>query len=87
MTQIEFITILQQTMVLVLTIATPILLVGMVVGLAVSIFQSITQIQEASLTFVPKLIAGIVTLIILAPWFLQVYTNAVANIFQRMATI
>lgn len=87
MTQLEFITILQQTMVLVLTMATPILLVGMIVGLAVSVFQSITQIQEASLTFVPKLIAGIVTLIILAPWFLQVYTNAVQNIFQRMATI
>lgn len=87
MTQLEFITILQETMVLVLTIATPILLISMIVGLAISVFQSITQIQEASLSFVPKLIAGIVTLIVLAPWFLQVYTNAVQNIFQRMATI
>lgn len=87
MTQIEFITILQETMILVLTIATPILAVGMIVGLMVSVFQSITQIQEASLTFVPKLIAGIATLIILAPWFLQVFMKAVANIFEKMANI
>ena len=85
MTQMEFITILQDTMVLVLTMASPILIVRMVVGLMISIFQSITQIQEATLTFVPKMIAGIVALIISAPWLLQIYVKTVNNLFEKMA--
>jgi len=87
MTQLEFITILQETMVLVLTMAAPMLIVGMVVGVIIGIFQSVTQIQEASLSFVPKLIATVVSLIVFAPWLLQVYLTEVHEIFRRMAAI
>lgn len=87
MSQMEFISILQQTMILVLVLATPILAVSMFVGLIVSILQSVTQIQEATITFVPKIIAGIVVLIVTFPWMLQVFTHNVQQIFERMASI
>ena len=59
------ITLLQKMFVLILEISTPVLLVGIVVGLTVSIFQTITQIQESTLTIVPKIIAGVIALIML----------------------
>jgi len=87
MTQIEFLTILQETMILVLTMSAPMLIIGMVTGLIIGIFQSVTQIQEASLGFVPKLIATIISLIIFAPWILQVFLTNVDQIFRRMAAV
>ena len=87
MEQIEFISILQQTMILVLILATPVLAVSMFVGLIISILQAVTQIQESKITFVPKIIAGIVVLIVTFPWMLQVFTDNVRQIFEKMATI
>ena len=87
MEQIEFISILQQTMILVLILATPVLAVSMFVGLVISILQAVTQIQESTITFVPKIIAGIVVLIVTFPWMLQVFTDNVLQIFEKMATI
>ncbi len=87
MEQIEFISILQQTMILVLILATPVLAVSMFVGLVISILQAVTQIQESTITFVPKIIAGIVVLIVTFPWMLQVFTDNVQQIFEKMATI
>ena len=65
------ITLLQKMFVLILEISTPVLLVGIVVGLTVSIFQTITQIQESTLTIVPKIIAGVIALIMLMPWMMN----------------
>ncbi len=87
MTQLEFITILQETMVLVLTMSAPMLVIGMLVGVIIGVFQSVTQIQEASLSFVPKLIATVVALIVFAPWILQVFLTEVNEIFRRMAAV
>ncbi|MFA6990239.1 MAG: flagellar biosynthesis protein FliQ [Candidatus Gastranaerophilaceae bacterium] len=85
MTQIEFVTLIQQTLIIILQIVSPILIVCVVVGLAISIFQAITQIQESTLTIVPKIIAGLITIIILMPWILQVFINFVNEIFARIA--
>ena len=87
MEQIEFISILQQTMILVLILATPVLAVSMFVGLVISILQAVTQIQESTITFVPKIIAGIVVLIVSFPWMLPVFTGNVQHIFEKMASI
>lgn len=87
MSQMEFTTLLQTMLILVLQISAPILIVSMAVGLLVSIFQTVTQIQEATLTFVPKIIAGIVTLIVLSPWMLQVYINTTHELFRRMVEL
>ena len=59
----------------------------MVVGLLISIFQDVTQIQEATLTFVPKIIAGILTMIILLPWMLNIFVNRVTEMFEYLKEI
>jgi len=54
-----------------LYLALPILGVGLIVGLAVSLFQAVTQIQEATLVFVPKLIVVLLALLFLSPWMMR----------------
>ena len=54
-----------------LYLALPILGVGLVVGLAVSLFQAVTQIQEATLVFVPKLVVVLLALLFLSPWMMR----------------
>jgi len=54
-----------------LTIAAPILVIGLVVGLAISLFQAVTQLQEQSLSFVPKIAAMVVAALIFTPWIAE----------------
>lgn len=86
MSQLEFITILQNALILILKLAGPVLLVSMVVGLVIGIFQSVTQIQESTLTFVPKILTGILTIIFLAPWMVEMLTNQVNDLFTNLLT-
>jgi len=74
----------QNVFVLILELAAPILVVSVVVGLIVSIFQTITQIQEATLTFVPKMIAGVVTLVVLLPWMLNLFISSTKELFDKI---
>jgi flagellar biosynthesis protein FliQ len=60
----------QQSLYVLLMVSAPILLVVLVVGLVVSIFQAATQIHEATLSFVPKVIAAVAVLAIAGPWML-----------------
>jgi flagellar biosynthetic protein FliQ len=69
-----------------LMIAAPMLLAGMIVGLIVSIFQATTQINEQTLTFVPKVVAVFVTLLILTPWIIQTVTRFTIGIFTTIST-
>lgn len=87
MEQEAIITIMQNVFVLILELSTPVLVVSVVIGLVVSIFQTITQIQESTLTFVPKIIAGVVTLIILLPWMLNVFTTSVQELFDNIPNL
>ncbi len=84
MNQDIFITLLQKMFVLVLELATPILVVGVIVGLSVSIFQSITQIQESTLTIVPKIIIGVLTIILLMPWMINLMVSTVNEFFNMI---
>lgn len=84
MNQDIVITLLQKMFVLVLELATPVLVVGVVVGLAVSIFQAITQIQESTLTIVPKIIVGVLTLIVLMPWMMNMMIQTVNEFFDMI---
>jgi flagellar biosynthetic protein FliQ len=61
----------QDTMLLVLHVAGPTLVVALVVGLAVSIFQAVTQIHEMTLTFIPKMLAVAAVLTVLLPWTIR----------------
>lgn len=75
MNQEIIITLLQKAFVLVLEVSVPILLTGMVLGLLVSVFQTVTQIQESTLTFVPKIIGSVVVLVILLPWMFNLFIS------------
>jgi flagellar biosynthetic protein FliQ len=61
----------RQALVVTLTVSAPILLIGMAVGLVVSILQAVTQVQEQTLSFVPKIIAMILSIAFLLPWIGQ----------------
>jgi flagellar biosynthetic protein FliQ len=65
-------------------IATPILLTAMVIGLAVSLFQSVTSIQEQTLTFVPKALGIIGLLILLMPWMLRTMIEFATAMIEKM---
>jgi flagellar biosynthesis protein FliQ len=69
-------------------IAGPILLTGMVIGLTISLFQTVTSIQEQTLTFVPKALAISVLLAVIMPWILREmidYTTALFQLMPQMA--
>lgn len=83
----QFLTIMQNVFILTLLMATPILVISMIVGLIISIFQAVTQIQEATLTFVPKILIGILTLIILMPWMLSTFISRTNELFGYLQTI
>jgi len=84
MDQDVILTIMQNIFVLILELSAPILIVSVVIGLIVSVFQTITQIQESTLTFVPKIIAGVLTLIILMPWMMNVFIASVNDLFASI---
>jgi flagellar biosynthetic protein FliQ len=70
-------------------LAAPILITGMVVGLAVSLFQAVTTIHEQTLTFVPKALAIVGVIVLLLPWILRTlieFTTAVIEKMPQMAT-
>ncbi len=69
-----------------LIVGGPILGVSLLVGLLVSIFQSMTQIQEQTLSFIPKVVAVIAVLLLLGPWMLSVLTAYTSNLLTQLAT-
>ncbi len=75
-------TIFQKAILLTMLIAAPILLSAIVVGLAISIIQSVTQIQEQTLTFVPKIFAALLVLIVAAPWMIETFTSTTKEMFE-----
>jgi len=67
-----------------LLLSAPILTVGLAVGLIVSIFQAVTQIQEMTLTFVPKIVAVFMALIIALPWMINLIVTYTHNLFSNI---
>ena len=67
-----------------LLLAAPPLLAAVVVGVMISIFQSVTQIQEQTLVQVPKMFAVVVVLMLTIPWMLELLLNFTANIFLHL---
>ena len=69
-----------------LKVAGPILIVTLVVGLVISTIQAVTQVNEATLNFVPKALALIATLALLGPWMLNTLVSYTASIFNGLPT-
>lgn len=68
----------------ILLVAGPILLLALAVGLAVSIFQATTQIQEQTLAFIPKIIAVLVGVVFFGPWMLTKLVEFTTDIYQNL---
>jgi flagellar biosynthesis protein FliQ len=77
----------QQAMKTVIFVAGPMLLSGMIVGLAISIFQAATQINEMTMTFVPKILTVFVVLILTLPWAISQLTGFATEMFNRIANM
>lgn len=76
--------ILKNLMFQAVTLATPILMTGLVIGLMISLFQSVTSIQEQTLTFVPKALGIVGVLVILMPWMLRTIIEFTTAMIQKM---
>jgi len=74
----------REALMLTLLISAPPLLAGLAVGLIISIFQAVTQIQEFTLTFIPKILAVFIATMIFLPWMLQVFLGYTTNLFIQI---
>jgi len=68
----------------VLKASAPMLIVGLVVGLIISVFQATTQIQEQTLAFVPKIVAVLLSVLIFGPWILTTLVDFTANLLGNL---
>ena len=87
MNQDTVINLATQAMMLALKIAGPILLVGLIVGLLVSIFQAVTSIQEQSLSFISKIVAVAVLIVVLGPWMLGQLVSYAQNLYLSISQL
>ena len=87
MDQTQVVNLASQAMTVALKIGGPMLLAGLVIGLVVSIFQTVTSIQEATLTFIPKIIGLGLIIVILGPWMLQQIVSYTADLFNSIPTM
>ena len=76
----------RDTLTLMLMLSTPVLLAGLAIGLIVSVLQAVTQIQEQTLSFVPKIIAMVVVAILFMPWMVTRLLAFSAEMFGPMPT-
>ena len=74
----------QQALLVVLLVSAPMLGLGLIVGLAVSVFQATTSIQEQTLAFIPKIIAVYVAVLIFGPWMLSILVEYVTSVFVNL---
>ncbi|MFN3921564.1 MAG: flagellar biosynthesis protein FliQ [Caldimicrobium sp.] len=84
MTDVAIMTLAKEAIKLSLFLSAPLLITALVVGLAISIFQAVTQIQEMTLTFVPKILAMVLVLFISLPWFLKKLTTFTENLILNI---
>ena len=76
--------IMQQSLTMVLLLSAPMLLIGLIVGLIVSVFQATTQIQEATLAFAPKIVAVMLSMVVFGPWMISSMVNFTQNLFENI---
>jgi flagellar biosynthetic protein FliQ len=82
MSPAEVSAITRQAIYTVIITATPVLLVSLIVGLIVSIFQTITSIQEQTLTFIPKILSIFISIMILGQWMMRNMTSLMTNLWS-----
>ena len=83
----QVLTIGQQALQMLLVVSAPLLLVVLVVGLVVSVFQAATQLSEATLSFVPKIIAAVAVLIVAGPWMLTTLVDYLRRVLISLPSL
>lgn len=76
--------LLQEGVILVMMLSAPMLLVGLIVGFVVALLQTVTSIQEQTLSFVPKAICVLAVLVLVAPWMINTMIGFVTRLFARI---
>lgn len=80
----DLIALSRESIVTVLLVAGPMLVAALIVGLAVSIFQATTQLQEQTLSFIPKIVAVLVTGVLFGPWMIRVMTDFTLRLLSNL---
>ena len=84
MNQTEIIETIREALLITLQVGTPVMVVGLIVGVIIALFQALTQIQEMTLVFVPKIIAIFLTIFALLPGFVRIMTAFMEQLADRM---
>jgi flagellar biosynthetic protein FliQ len=87
MTDTDVLEIAMQTMVVSLKLSAPVLVTALVIGFAISLFQAMTQIQEFTLAFVPKVVGIGVALIVSGNWMLHTLLDFTVDLFERVPSL
>jgi flagellar biosynthetic protein FliQ len=87
MTDAGVLDLAQRAVMIALMICAPALGLGMVVGLVISVFQAATQIQESTLTFVPKILAVVAALVVFGPWMLRSMVTFTTKLFVSLPNL
>jgi flagellar biosynthetic protein FliQ len=82
-----FIQLLKEMLMLIVLLSSPVLVSGMVVGTLIGVAQTVTQVQEQTLTFVPKVVIGLGVLMLTAPWTVDQLINHAQQMFELMITL
>ncbi len=80
----EAVDIARRAMLITLLLASPMLGFGLIIGLIISILQAVTQVNEMTLTFIPKIIAVVVALALFLPWILQIIMNFTIGLIRSL---
>lgn len=87
MTELEVVEIMKEAIFVLIKVSAPALLAALVVGLLISLFQALTQIQEMTLTFVPKILAIFLVLIISMPFMMRSVNEFTVSLMDRIVSI
>lgn len=87
MNQAQILDIVRETIIVVLKLAAPSMILALIVGVTISIFQSLTQIQEATLTFMPKIVVIFLAMLVLLPFMLDTMTAFTHDLVDRIIAI
>jgi flagellar biosynthetic protein FliQ len=87
MNALEVVDVTREALFILIKLSTPVMLVGLAVGLAISLIQALTQIQEMTLSFVPKIIAIYFTIMLLMPYMISTLNDFNVRLSERIANI
>jgi flagellar biosynthetic protein FliQ len=87
MNETETLEIIREAVIVLLQVSGPIMLISLLVGLIISLFQALTQIQEMTLTFVPKIVVVFVSLLLLFPFMLSTMTSFMERMVDRIIAL